>query len=277
VTPQESIARRRDQAAIPTPQLLLGDSGEMKRLREDVAAAGRCDANVLMVGEPGVGKEIIARLIHATGRRRLRSFVTINCTGVPDSLLESELFGHARGSFTGAYRDKPGLTTTAHEGTLFLDEVGGISLRMQTLLLRFAESGDVTPVGSDRTDRRVNVRIVGSTSDSLAPRIAIGEFREDLYYRLNVIRLRIPALRERAGDIAALLHHYLIECATAHSVEPPRFSEAAERMLTLYRWPGNVRELKTIVERVVLRHAGREVLPEDLPTEIRDSLGFRAR
>jgi anaerobic nitric oxide reductase transcription regulator len=188
----------------------------MQRLREDVDAAARSDAKVLIVGETGVGKEIVARMIHETGRRRTRNFVTINCAGLPDSLLESELFGHVRGSFTGAYRDKPGLAAMAHNGTLFLDELGETSLRMQALLLRFVENGEIQRVGSDRIDGRVDVRIIAATNRNLAKRIGEGEFREDLYYRLNVIRLAIPPLRERGDDVTMLLRHYLSENATAH-------------------------------------------------------------
>jgi transcriptional regulator with GAF, ATPase, and Fis domain len=146
----------------------------MERLREDVEAAARSDAKVLIVGETGVGKEIVARMIHETGRRRARNFVTINCAGLPDSLLESELFGHVRGSFTGAYRDKPGLAAMAHQGTLFLDELGETSLRMQALLLRFVENGEIQRVGSDRIDGRVDVRIIAATNRNLTKRIVEG-------------------------------------------------------------------------------------------------------
>src|SRR4030095_12114318 len=176
--------------------LLLGQSKEMDRLRVDIDAAARSDAKVLIVGETGVGKEVVARLIHQTGRRRHRNFVAINCAGLPDSLLESELFGHVRGSFTGAYRDKPGLAQMADNGTLFLDELGEMSLRMQALLLRFAETGEIQRVGSERIEGRVNVRIIAATNRNLQERIASKDFREDLYYRLNVIRLAIPPLRE---------------------------------------------------------------------------------
>jgi transcriptional regulator with PAS, ATPase and Fis domain len=246
----------------------------MGRLREDVEAAARSDAKVLIVGETGVGKEIVARMIHETGRRRTRSFVTINCAGLPDSLLESELFGHVRGSFTGAYRDKPGLAAMAHQGTLFLDELGETSLRMQALLLRFVENGEIQRVGSDRIDGRVDVRIIAATNRNLTKRIAEGEFREDLYYRLNVIRLAIPPLRERGDDVTILLRHYLTESATTHQVELPRLTPAAEKILTSHRWPGNVRELKNVVERLVIRHCGNDIVPEDLPSEILDAVTF---
>src|SRR3989440_31639 len=173
----------------------------MERLREDVEAAARSDAKVLIVGETGVGKEIVARMIHETGRRRTRNFVTINCAGLPDSLLESELFGHVRGSFTGAYRDKPGLAAMAHNGTVFLDEVGEMSTRMQVVLLRFLETGEIQRIGANRAHTRVNVRLITATNRELPVQIASGAFREDLYFRLNVIRLHIPPLRERVDDI----------------------------------------------------------------------------
>ena len=259
---------------MPSTPLLLGGSDSMERLREDVDAAARADAKVLIVGETGVGKEIVARMIHETGRRRTRNFVTINCAGLPDSLLESELFGHVRGSFTGAYRDKPGLAAMAHQGTLFLDELGETSLRMQALLLRFVENGEIQRVGSDRIDGRVDVRIIAATNRNLTKRIAEGEFREDLYYRLNVIRLAIPPLRERGDDVTILLRHYLAESATTHQVELPRLTPAAEKILTAHRWPGNVRELKNVVERLVIRHSGRDIVPEDLPPEILDAVTF---
>jgi transcriptional regulator with PAS, ATPase and Fis domain len=246
----------------------------MERLREDVEAAARSDAKVLIVGETGVGKEIVARMIHETGRRRTRNFVTINCAGLPDSLLESELFGHVRGSFTGAYRDKPGLAAMAHHGTLFLDELGETSLRMQALLLRFVENGEIQRVGADRIDGRVDVRIIAATNRNLAKRIGEGEFREDLYYRLNVIRLAIPPLRERGDDVAMLLRHCLSESAAAHQVETPRLTPPAEKILTSHRWPGNVRELKNVVERLVIRHSGRDIVPDDLPPEILDAVTF---
>src|SRR5580765_5658093 len=191
---------------------LVGASSALCELEQEIECAARSDAKILITGESGVGKDIVARLIHQRSRRQ-GPFVTINCAGVPDSLLESELFGHVRGSFTGAYRDKPGLAQMADNGTLFLDELGEMSLRMQALLLRFVESGEIQRVGSDRIDGRVNVRIVAATNRNLSERIAAGEFREDLYYRLNVIRLTIPPLRERGADVAILLQHYLAETA----------------------------------------------------------------
>jgi transcriptional regulator with PAS, ATPase and Fis domain len=254
---------------VPALPLLLGNSEEIVHLRNDVEAAARSDAKVLIVGETGVGKEIVARLIHELGRRRAREFVTINCAGLPDSLLESELFGHVRGSFTGAYRDKPGLASLANHGTLFLDELGEMSLRMQALLLRFLETGEIQRVGSDRVDGRLDVRVIAATNRDLSARIESREFREDLYYRLNVIRLSIPPLRERRDDIDMLLQHSLAETARAHGVAAPRLSPAARDVLVNYRWPGNVRELKNVVERLIVRHRStRDVVPDDLPREV---------
>ena len=209
---------------VPSPPLLLGNSPQMAHLRSDVDAAARSDAKVLIVGETGVGKEIVARLIHELGRRRSRDFVTINCAGLPDSLLESELFGHVRGSFTGAYRDKPGLATLANHGTLFLDELGEMSLRMQALLLRFLETGEIQRVGSDRVEGRLDVRVIAATNRNLQERIEGREFREDLYYRLNVLRLVIPPLRERREDIEMLLQHSFAEAARSRTESPHRSS-----------------------------------------------------
>jgi transcriptional regulator with PAS, ATPase and Fis domain len=180
---------------------LLGNSPSIRELREEVEYAARSDAKILITGESGVGKEILARLIHRRSNRARAALVTINCAGLPDSLLESELFGHVRGSFTGAYRDKAGLLELAHNGTIFMDEVGETSLRMQALLLRFLESGEIQRVGSDRAQARVNVRVIAATNRNLVERIATKEFREDLYYRLNVIHLTVPALRDRREDI----------------------------------------------------------------------------
>jgi len=246
----------------------------MARVHEDIRTAARSDAKVLVVGETGVGKEIVARLIHESGSRQSRNFVAINCAGLPDSLLESELFGHVRGSFTGAYRDKPGLAVLAHRGSLFLDELGEMSLRMQAMLLRFVETGEIQRVGSDRSEGHVDVRIIAATNRNLLERINEKEFREDLYYRLNVIRLVIPPLRERGGDVQLLLQHYLQESAKTHRVDVPRMTPAAQEILSAYRWPGNVRELKNVVERLVIRQSGREIGPDDLPEEIVDRKPF---
>jgi transcriptional regulator with PAS, ATPase and Fis domain len=251
-----------------TAQQLIGVSAALRSLQEDLEFAARSDAKVLITGESGVGKEVVARLIHQRSGRRNAPLVTINCAGLPDTLLESELFGHVRGSFTGAYRDRPGLLETAHGGTVFMDEVGEMSLRMQALLLRFLESGEVQRVGADRLQSRVDVRVIAATNRNLLDRIAQKEFREDLYYRLNVINLLIPPLRERRDDVQVLLPYFLRVYSQRHGVPTPDLSPDALRLLTAYDWPGNVRELKNVIERLVVRARATVIAPEDLPAEI---------
>jgi transcriptional regulator with PAS, ATPase and Fis domain len=212
---------------------------------------------------------VAARLIHRRSARAEGPRVALNCAGVPDTLLESELFGHVKGSFTGAYRDKPGLIESAHKGTIFLDEVGEMSLRMQAALLRFLESGEIQRVGAERLTARIEVRVICATNRTLPDRIARGEFREDLYYRLNVIRIHVPPLRERGDDVAALLDHFVREHAVQHRLEVPALAAPVRERLLSYHWPGNIRELKNVVERIVVRAGQGEVRLEDLPLDLR--------
>ena len=249
--------------------VMIGQSAATRTLDGEITAAARSQAKVLITGESGVGKEIAARLIHTRSSRARMTLVTINCAGLPDSLLETELFGHVKGSFTGAYRDKTGLLQVAHNGTIFLDEVGEMSLRMQALLLRFLETGELQQVGSDRlTGRIVDVRVICATHRDLRARVADGTFREDLFYRLNVLHVHIPPLRERRDDVRELLAHFLAVFAQRHQAAPPAVAPAAMENLLAYDWPGNVRELKNAVERLVVRE-----LPfidvADLPVELR--------
>src|SRR6267143_3482167 len=192
-----------------TTDSLIGTSPAIMGLRSEVESAARSDAKVLLTGESGVGKDIVARVIHQQSARRYMPLVTINCVSVPDSLLEPELFGHVRGSFTGAYRDRPGLLEVANKGTVFLDEVCEMSPRMQALLLRFMETGEIQRVGSDRVQARVDARVVAATNRDPAGLVASKAFREDLYYRLNVIEIKIPPLRSRREDIPVLFEHFL--------------------------------------------------------------------
>jgi transcriptional regulator with GAF, ATPase, and Fis domain len=247
---------------------LVGRSEAIRTIEADIECAARSDAKVLVTGETGVGKEVIARLIHQKSQRASGPLVTVNCAGLPDSLLESELFGHVRGSFTGAYRDKPGLLEMAPNGTVFLDEVGEMSTRMQVVLLRFLESGEIQRIGADRAHTRVNVRLITATNRDLQSHIATGAFREDLYFRLNVIRLSVPPLRERIDDIPLLVDHFLTSYCQQHGVALPDVSPAAMEALLSHRWPGNIRELKNVVERVVLKITGPVVLPSHLPSDI---------
>jgi transcriptional regulator with GAF, ATPase, and Fis domain len=254
---------------------LVGNSEAIRFIEAEAEVAARSDAKVLITGETGVGKEVVARLIHHRSARASAALVTLNCAGLPDSLLESELFGHVRGSFTGAYRDKPGLLEMAPNGTLFLDEVGEMSTRMQVVLLRFLESGEIQRVGADRSHSRVNVRLITATNRDLEAQIASGAFREDLFFRLNVIRLSIPPLRERTEDIPLLVNYFLHSYRQLHHTAATEVSPEAMEALLAHRWPGNVRELKNVVERIVLKATGQVVGLSDLPLDVTRSLGGR--
>ena len=247
---------------------LIGKSPAIQALEAEIDSASKSDAKVLITGETGVGKEVVSRLIHQRSSRAAAGLVTLNCAGLPDSLLESELFGHVRGSFTGAYRDKPGLLEMAPNGTVFLDEVGEMSTRMQVVLLRFLESGEIQRVGADRSHTRVNVRLITATNRDLQAQINSGAFREDLYFRLNVIRFSIPPLRERVEDVPLLVAYYVHSFSQSHKVPAADVTGEAMDALMSYRWPGNIRELKNVVERIVLRATGRTVRLADLPPEI---------
>ena len=242
-----------------TVTALIGNSRAIASLREEVELLKRSDAKILITGESGVGKEVIAKAIHRSSRRAQASLVSVNCAGVAESLLESELFGHTKGSFTGAYRDKPGLLETANRGTVFLDEVGEMSMRMQALLLRFLETGEIQPVGSLVPHRSLDVRIISATNRGLPAQVESGAFRSDLYYRLNVVHLKIPPLRQRRDDILPLTIHFLNVLSEQQQVEPPRLSNEIMQQFLAYSWPGNVRELKNVVERLIVRQSGQQV------------------
>ena len=234
----------------------VGDSLAIRAVRDEIRYAARSDAKVLLTGDSGVGKEVVARLVHAQSGRRASAFVAMNCAGVPDSLLESELFGHVRGSFTGAYKGRTGLLEQADRGTIFMDEVGEMSPRMQTLLLRFFETGEIQRVGGEGLQPRVDARVIAATNRNLVDRITTNEFREDLYYRLNVIHIRIPTLRERRDDIPQLLCHFLRMYADQYQTAVPHPTADALAHVLEYDWPGNVRELKNVAERLIVRGAG---------------------
>jgi transcriptional regulator with GAF, ATPase, and Fis domain len=271
---------------------LIGDSPVMRELSDEIDRVARSDAKVLLTGESGVGKELVAHAIHARSRRAQRPFVAVNCAGIPETLLESELFGHVKGSFTGAYRDKPGKLEMADNGTIFLDEIGEMTLRMQGLLLRFLETGDIQKVGSHNAGGHVDVRVVAATNRNLRDLIVTGQFREDLFYRLNVIHIHVPPLRERREDIPVLIDFFLSRFATGASgngngsgaiaeggveAAPRTLSPEARTVLTEYSWPGNVRELENLVERLVVRSRATTLTVEDLPAEIRAQHGVAVR
>ncbi len=225
---------------------LLGDSPTMQELREMVAKVARSQAPVHISGESGTGKELVARLIHESGPRKDGPFVPVNCGAIPTELMESEFFGHRKGSFTGAVRDKVGLVEAANSGTLFLDEIADLPLAMQVKLLRVIQEKTVRPVGSSK-EEPVDARILSATHRTLADMVANGDFREDLYYRINVIELHVPALRERGADILALAGHILERLGSADA----RLEESAKSALMQYPFPGNVRELENMLERAV--------------------------
>ena len=247
---------------------LLGVSPAIRVVEEEIEYAARSGAKVLITGESGVGKEVVARLIHDRGARRGAPMVTINCAGIPDSLMESEMFGHVKGSFTDAHRDKAGYLESAHGGTIFLDEIGEMSLRMQALLLRFLETGEIQRVGSDRSLPYADVRVVAATHRPLLDLVEEKTFREDLYYRLNVIHIEVPPLRDRRDDVCILLQHFLQHFAATHRQAIPEVTADAMRALSAYHWPGNVRELRNVAERLLLRCADGQVGVAALPREI---------
>jgi transcriptional regulator with PAS, ATPase and Fis domain len=239
-------------------------SAAMAALIEAADRAAVSDGKVLITGESGVGKDLIARRIHSCSRRTNHPFVALNCAGLTESLLESELFGHVKGSFTGAYRDKLGKLQTAHRGTIFLDEVGEMSLRMQAMLLRFLESGEIQAVGSDSRQTTLDVRVIAATNRNLPDLIASGQFREDLLYRLRVIHLEVPPLRLRKDEIPVLVNHFITRTHRRAS-----FTAEAMEALCRYRWPGNVRELQNIVEQAMWLSRGDLVDIAQLPELIR--------
>ncbi len=235
----------------------------MEQLREMIARVARSQAPVHIFGESGTGKELVARLVHESGSRRDGPFIAVNCGAIPTELMESELFGHKRGSFTGAVADKRGLVQSAEGGTLFLDEVADLPLHMQVKLLRVVQEKTVRPIGESR-EETVDVRILSATHKNLVDLVAEGRFREDLYYRINVIELRVPPLRERTGDIPELAEAILARMGKRMSVDVPGVSEDAFRMLQEYPFPGNVRELENVLERALTLCTAGLILPEHI-------------
>ena len=258
---------------------LIGTSAAIAELSQEIDRIARSDAKVLVTGESGVGKELVAHAIHQRSPRAQRPMVAVNCAGLPETLLESELFGHVKGSFTGAYRDKQGKLEMADGGTILLDEIGEMTLRMQGLLLRFMETGELQKVGADRAAGRVNVRVIAATNRNLRDMISEGTFREDLFYRLNVIHLTVPPLRERREDIPGLVGHFLAQFTRNNGTPVRSISQQALDLLSTYSWPGNVRELENVIERLIVTGRNETVSAEDLPMEIRlpQSVGLRPK
>ncbi len=248
---------------------IVGTSRAMEDLLRLVEKVADTDSSVLITGETGVGKELIGRAIHRLSRRSDRVFCAVNSAAFPETLLESELFGHRRGAFTGATANKKGLFEFAHEGTVFLDEAAEMPLSMQVKLLRFLQTGEVRPVG-DETTRYVDVRLVAATNKNLEREVAQGTFREDLYYRLAVIPIHVPPLRERPEDVRALSNHFLRRFAERAGKPVERISTDAMELLAGYAWPGNVRQLENSIERGVALCQGEEIRVEDLPVRLKE-------
>ncbi|MEZ4266166.1 MAG: sigma-54 dependent transcriptional regulator [Myxococcota bacterium] len=249
---------------------LLGESEPMRELKRLLAKVAAFPTTVLLTGESGTGKELVARAIHRASPRADKPFVAVNCGAIPETLLESELFGHMRGAFTDAHTDKPGLFVEAHTGTLLLDEVGELPASLQVGLLRVLQEGEVRPVGSSKS-RKVDVRVIAATHRNLGEDVAEGRFREDLYYRLNVLPVHAAPLRDRASDIPLLSEYILGRIAGRMGFEQSTLDPAATKLLLGYSWPGNVRELENVLERAMVLSEGSVILPDDLPPYLRTS------
>jgi two-component system nitrogen regulation response regulator NtrX len=242
---------------------MIGESYVMAQLREQVAMAAPTNGRVLIYGENGTGKELVARSIHALSRRRSGPFIEVNCAAIPEELIESELFGHVKGAFTGAVTERRGKFELADGGTLFLDEIGDMSLKTQAKVLRVLQEQVVEPVGG-ATSVRVDVRVLAATNKELTGEIRAGRFREDLYFRLNVIPISVPPLRDRPDDIPLLAEHFMTELAREYGRRPKKLDSGASTGLRSYRWPGNVRELRNVIERLMIMVPGDTITLSDL-------------
>lgn len=246
---------------------LIGRSPNFEALLRSARMIAATDVTVLIAGETGTGKEVLAHALKEHSPRANKPFITLNCAALPESLAESELFGHRKGAFTGAVASQIGRLQAADGGTVFLDEVDSLPAALQAKFLRFLETGEIQPVGETHT-LNVDVRVIAATNANLQEKISRGEFRKDLYYRLNVVPIEIPPLRERMGDIHLLLQHFMRQFADEHKLPEALFTKAAINRLTAYSWPGNVRELRNVCERLAILLAGRTIDESNLPLEI---------
>lgn len=260
---QLEIENRALRARVDRRYVIVGESVPIGRLREQIAMAAPTNGRVLISGENGTGKELVARHIHLLSQRRDGPFVEVNCAAIPEELIESELFGHARGAFTGAVADRRGKFELAHGGTLFLDEIGDMSVKTQAKVLRALQEQVVEPVGGQHSVR-VDVRIIAATNKDLLEEIRGGRFREDLFFRLNVIPIHVPPLRERGDDVVVLARHFVGEIAREYGRRLKVLSPEAEAVLRAFRWPGNVRELRNVIERVMIMVPGETITAADL-------------
>ncbi|MFO7460373.1 MAG: sigma-54 dependent transcriptional regulator [Desulfatiglandales bacterium] len=260
---RENLSLRKALAEKEGSPLMVGSTPVMKDLLERIRQVAPTMATVLITGASGTGKELVARAVHQHSLRGNRKFVTVNCTAIPEQVIESELFGHLKGSFTGAWKDKRGLVEEADEGTLFLDEIGDLNTNMQTKLLRLLQEGEYKPVGSVNT-RKADIRFIAATNHNLKADIREKRFREDLFYRLNVIQIEMPSLKERRQDIPLLSYHFLRKYARANQKDIPEISPEAMQALFSRDYPGNVRELENIIERGVIFCASKTLTLKDL-------------
>ena len=254
--------------AVEARYQMVGESPALRAIWDSIKRAAPTNATVLLLGESGAGKELVARSIHRNSLRSRERFVQVNCAAIPEELIESELFGHEKGSFTGATEKQIGKFEQADRGTIFLDEVGDMSAKTQAKVLRVLQVQEVERLGSARTIK-VDVRVIAATNKNLEDAIARGEFREDLYFRLNVIPILVPPLRDRREDIPALVQHFARLTGEEHNLKPKRFEPRAMEVLQRYRWRGNIRELRNTVERVMIMAPGDLIRVEDLPGEVR--------
>ena len=245
---------------------IIGHSPAIDSLLRSARMVASTDVTVLIKGETGTGKEVLATAIQKESRRADKPFVTLNCAALPESLVESELFGHKKGAFTGASNNKQGIFQSVADGTLFLDEINSLPMAIQAKLLRFLETGECMAVGETKP-YRVDVRIIAATNQDLNRQIEEGEFRRDLYFRLNVVPLDLPPLAQRVEDIDSLINHFLTHFADTYSLTPPKFSKQTLKVLKGYPWPGNIRELRNLCERLSILLAGKMIEPENLPHE----------
>lgn len=247
-------------------QHLLGKSPAFANTLRAAEIVARTDATALLLGESGTGKELLAHAIHHHSLRANKPFITINCAALPEQLVESELFGHRKGAFTGATQHQQGKVQAAQGGTLFLDEIGELPLSIQAKLLRFLESGECQPVGQQQSEK-VNTRVIAATHRDLYILSQTGEFRQDLYYRLNIVPLELPPLRKRSEDISLLLHALTQQLAEKHQLRAPTYSKASLKLLKHYAWQGNIRELRNFCERMLILLSGQTIEPSNLPPE----------
>jgi DNA-binding NtrC family response regulator len=271
---QENVYLKQELASRYTFANIIGKGSRMQEIFRTIERIGKVSSTVLITGESGTGKELIARAIHFTSIRKERKFVSINCGALPETLLESELFGHERGAFTGAVKDKRGLFAEADNGTLFLDEISETSPTMQVKLLRAIQEKLIRKVGGNE-ETSVDVRIIAATNKDLTELAAQGKFREDLFYRINVIPIALPPLRSRAEDIAPLTQHFIAKVCKEQKIPEKKISAEAMRLIEAYPWPGNVRELENTLERTVALEAGPVINVSSLPEAI--ALGVRTR